>query len=151
MALYHILVLSSIICASVVCNISALLFIRGQNSARNLSLKDKTISILCVTNILLTIPYTIEVHAYAEQYISDTSCQISAFLVCCLTYTSIGYFVELAMERSISTSSLHTGYVDCASSVIWLLIPPIIGFMLGSAPLLGWGKYGKSRANSLYC
>ena len=43
------------------------------------------------------------------------------------------------------------GHVDDVSSIIWLLVPPLVGFTLSVPPMLGWGKYGKTRAESLYC
>jgi len=36
-------------------------------------------------------------------------------------------------------------------TVTSLVFPIIYGLILGSAPLFGWGKYGRSRPNSTYC
>ena len=106
---------------------------------------------MCLTNICLMVPYVNELCAIIRGKISDNACVVSAFLICFFSYTSIGYFVELAIERCISISYLNTGHVDCISSILWLLVPPMIGFTLSVAPLCGWGKYGRTHIDSLYC
>ena len=74
-------------------------------------------------------------------------------MICSLTYTSIGYFVTLAIERYVAIihpfkynqgfSSKHTA--------LCLLVPVVYGFTIGGIPLLGWSGYARPHNNSIYC
>ena len=145
---FQVVCLGLIISAALTCNIVALVFILHKQSS---TLKDKTIAILCIINILQTGAYGIEMHAAIQSQISIAACKISALLICSFTYTSIGYFVEIALERYVTMLYFSAEHTDYLSTVLWLLIPPVVRFTFASAPLLGLGKYGKSRDTALYC
>ena len=82
-----------------------------------------------------------------------TLCKTSTFLICSLTYTSIGYFVVLSIERYVAIvyPFQYKSWFSHNNQIICLLLAPLYGFSMGAAPLLGWSGYAKSQNNSLYC
>ena len=84
---------------------------------------------------------------------SGSSCKIASFFVCSLTYTSIGLFVILAIERYVAI--IHPfKYNPCFSrknSSAWLLVAPVYGFSIAVIPLFGWSGYARPHNNSHYC
>ena len=80
-------------------------------------------------------------------------CQCTTALVCSLTYTSIGYFVVMALERyaAIVHPLKYERWFSKFITQTCYIIPPICGFALGTAPLFGWSRYGKTYEKSTYC
>ena len=90
---------------------------------------------------------------YVSGRISAIACQFEAFLICSLAYASIGFYLCLAVERYVAILHPFQYVVLCAkyNSTLWLFLPLICGFLLGSPPLVGWSQYGKMRESSTYC
>ena len=82
-----------------------------------------------------------------------TPCKASTFLLCSFTYSSIGYFVILSVERyvSIVCPYQHKSWFTFKNQIITLAVAPVYGFSIGVAPLLGWSGYTRPRSNSIYC
>ena len=82
-----------------------------------------------------------------------TMCKTSTFLICSLTYTSIGYFVILSIERYVAIVYPFQckSWFSHKNQAICLLLAPIYGFSIGATPLLGWSSYARPQNNSLYC
>jgi len=149
---YHIPILVFLILAGNVCNPLAILFISKKESKT--TFKDKLVTLLCATNSLNTIGYSIELHSTIKGAITDEACLTSAFLICFLTYTSVGCLVGLVLERCIAIKYPFTHVVWFsvdARHTSWLVGTVISGFLLAFPPLVGWGKYGKARKESFYC
>lgn len=138
---------------SIACNLFAIYFIKQKRSET--TMKDRIITLLCLINLTPTIGFVIELYAAAREEISDRACAIAAFSVCTCTYSAIGCFVALMFERYTSIVHPFKYVVVFASRVnnfATLAFPLFVGVLLGGAPLVGWGKYGRSRANSsTYC
>merc|ERR1719427_2520314 len=87
----NIVCLILIIVLGISCNTFGVTFIFRQDAERNL--KDKIIAILCIINASQSIGYAIELHAAIKNQSTEGLCEAAAFIVCTLTYSSIGYFV----------------------------------------------------------
>lgn len=147
-----IVCLSTIITIGFVCNIFAIFFL--YTNRKRAIIKDIIIVVLCLINLLQLSAFCLELYLVLHDGIGDTACIASAFLVCFCTYTAIGCFLMLMLER-------YTAILYPFKYVIWtmrtktkiscFLIPPVYGLFLSGAPLLGWGGYGHSTPNSTYC
>ena len=140
-----------IILGNMSCNIGSILFINRKNHDR--SLKDKIVTILCIINCSQNIGYLIELQATIKNAITVEACEAAGFFVCTLTYTSVGYFVALTVERylAIKEPFKYVTWFSEGQNIWWLSFPPIIALLLGIAPLAGWSQYDKSRMFSTYC
>ena len=148
----NIACLTTTIISTLFCNALVILFVHFKESRT--TLKDRIITFLCFTNTLQTIGYTIGLYAVIANHISRTACLFSAFLLCSLTYSSIGYLVSLTLERYIAIKYPYKYLLWMYPSTkawIWLLLPSLIGPVVGVAPILGWGRYGQSRETNKYC
>ena len=140
--------LGIIICAALSCNIVALVFnLRKRTES---TIKERTIIVLCAINVLQTLVYCMEMYSMYSGNETLQSCQVASLLMCSFTYSSVGYYVVVALERYVTASYL-TDFTDYLSNTLWLIVPPVCGFSLGSAPMLGWGRYGKLHKTSSYC
>ena len=147
-----IISLSMTISSTLVCNVLALLCVVFKESKT--TLKDRIIILLCFANCLQTIGYSVSLEAYITGSITMSTCVFSAFLLCSLTYSSIGYLVALTLERYIAIKYPYRYHVWINQNVktwIWLFIPLLLGFLFGVAPILGWGKYGQTHQHSSHC
>lgn len=118
------------------------------------TLKDKLVTTLCFINISQTIPYSNELIFAILDSAEKRVCIAAAFLVCFATYTSIGYFVVLLIERYISV--VFPFKYDVITHKKWVrniffMLPVLYGLMFSVPPLLGWGKYGHTQRNATYC
>lgn len=141
-----------VIIGCVVCNSCAIWFINMTRRQR--SLKDKIVTLLCSINICQTITYSIELHAAVKNKIGGVACQVAATSICILTYTSIGCFVTLTVERYLAINKPFqyvTWFSDGHNNTWWLTGPPVFGILLAIAPLLGWSRYEKGREFATYC
>ena len=86
-----IVCLSLIIVCGISCNVFGLIFIFRQECEK--SLKDKIVAILCVINASQSLGYAIELHAAIINESTAGFCEAAAFIVCSLTYTSIGKII----------------------------------------------------------
>ena len=138
------------------CNLIAMIFIRRKRKIKRqkISLKEKVVLLLCVFNLCQIAGYSIELQAAVRGVITVASCQIQAFIICFCTYSNIGLFVSLTIERYISISypfSCRGWYKRKTISALFLLLPACIGLVLGAPPLIGWGRYERPRNTSTYC
>lgn len=152
----NIVSLLAVLIMGMPCNIFAIHFVYKQIIKKiNRSLKDKVIAVLCICNICQEMAYSIELHSAIHYHqISDGACEVAAFMICFMTYNSIGYFVMLIAERYIRiVYPFKSESLLRKKSVIALCIavPVLFGFSLAVLPLAGWGRYGRSRENSTYC
>ena len=144
--------LPEIIFFSIICNVIAITFIQHKKSRK--TLKEKLVFLLCSINLCQTIGYSIELYAAFTGKIQDVACQVQAFVICFSTYTTLGCFVSLTIERYLNIIYPFKCQVwlnDKFKVAQFLLLPILGGFVLGTPPLLGWGTYGKSRKDSTYC
>ena len=151
MTIANIVCLVLIIVFGILCNAFGLTFILRHDAER--TLKDKIIAILCIMNASQSLGYAIELHAAIKNQSTKGFCEAAAFIVCSLTYTSIGYFVALTIERCITITLpfMYVAWFSNNNKTWWLCVPPICGLFLGAAPLFGWGRYGHSRETSSHC
>ena len=147
-----VIILCVIIILSTTCNTTAIYHIR--NSSKK-SLKEKIVLLLCTINLFQALGgYSIELHAAFTGGIKSIECQIQGFIVCLCTYSNIGLFVSLTIHKYLiiiypfqSDRWLKGRFIPAS----FLIVPLITGFILGTPPLLGWGKYWKPRNESFYC
>ena len=146
-----VVILLVIIILSTNCNVIAISYIFRKKK----HLKDKIVFVLCTTNLCQALGgYTIELYSAITGQIKDTECQIQAFIVCFCTYSALGFYISLTIEKYIKilypfqSDRLLKGKFLSASL---LFSPLLVGLLLGTPPLIGWGKYGKSLNDSHYC
>jgi len=146
-----IILLGILIITNLGCNIFAIVFIFRKRSET--TVKDKIVTLLCALNAIQVIAYSIELRCAIDEDISSGHCMAEAFIICAFTYSSIGYFVVLAVERYISIvfPYQHEFWYSSTRNIIWFTLPPAVGVILGAAPLVGWSSYGKSRDRSFHC
>ena len=110
-------------------------------------------TVLCVINCCQSIGYIIELQATIKNVITVEACKVAAFFVCTLTYTSVGYFVALTVERylAIKEPFRYVTWFGEGRNTWWLAFPPLAAILLGVAPLAGWSRYDKSRIFATYC
>ena len=152
--LVKIICLVVIVLSCIACNTCAIVFINNKRGAgRPLILKDKIVILLCVVNILQPAGYLIELYSTVNNGITGGACQAAGFTTCMLTYTSIGYFVALTVERylAIKEPYKYVVWFSEGRNTWWLGGAPIFGLLLGIGPLAGWGNYGKSRSSATFC
>ena len=134
------------------CNSCAIAFINTKNRSKG-SLKDKIVTLLCVINILQVVGYLIELQATIKTEITNEQCQVSGFMISMLTYTSIGYFVALTVERyfAIKLPYKYETWFSDGRNAWWLGAPLLFGILLAVPPLVGWGKYSKDHVVDSLC
>lgn len=135
-----------------ICNTFVIFYITKKDSET--TLKDKVIILLCSFNLFQVFGYTIEIYSTFRGAIDDHCCNVSAFTICFSTYASICCFVVLVVERYICIIHTFCYSVWCRRKLVvlaCLALPILQGLFFGAAPLLGWGRYGRSRPTSTYC
>ena len=144
--------LTIIVLATISSNVCSIVFINRKGHER--TLKDKIVTVLCVINCIQSTGYMVELQATVKNVITAQACNAAAFIICTCTYSSIGYFVALTVERYLAIRKPFK-YVlwfgESRNNSWWLAFPPIFGILLGIAPLAGWSAYGKSREVATYC
>ena len=145
-----VIILSVIIVISVVCNLFAIFFIRYnvKKTKKEVTLKEKLVFLLCTLNLCNIIGYNIELHAAIVGETKETECQTQGFIICFCTYSNIGYFVSLTLERYISILYPFLSeewYSHKSKAAMFMFLPVFGGAILGTSPLVGWGTYGRSR------
>lgn len=146
-----VVLLVVIIFLTITCNTFANLFYLRKRSES--TLKDKLVALLCIMNACQTIAFIVELYGAITGHLTEGACKVEVTIICCFTYTSIGYYVQLAIERVtgiIYPYEFQAWYIENPNTK-WLLLPPLAGFLLGLAPLMGWSGYGKHRDHSTYC
>lgn len=141
-----------ILILSIPCNTFAITFIYKTKEKR--TVKDRVITTFCVSNLWQTIGYIIELHFAVNRQITTGVCEAAAFILCFCTYTTIGCFMTLTIERYLSILYpffYRIVFERKGVSLLSVLIPTLYGFVFAVAPLFGWGRYGPSRINSTYC
>ena len=153
MNLVNITCLSCTIIFNLICNTFAISFIFTKKKT-NRTFKDEIVAALCVVNVGQNICYCAELSSAIHERFSHIQCELQAFAICSLTYTSIGYFVVLAVERftSIKKPTKHIiWFRSRRRRIVYIIIPLLIGVLIGVGPLFGWSAYGKARLKSTYC
>jgi len=143
--------LSCIMVTGLVVNTVALVFLLRKKSTS--TLKDKVIIVLCIINVLQSTGFGIELNAAIKGSVTTLWCKTAGFIICFLTYTSIGYFLILAIERYVAIlRPLHYGtWFTFRNTMVLLVLPPLYGLSIGALPLVGWSGYARPRNNSIYC
>lgn len=141
-----------IIVSCIVFNVFALTFIYRLKNRR--VTKEKIIAFLCIINLSQVSGYSIQLHGAVTEHLPDAACKTGAFIICFTTYTSIGLFVTLIVERYIAIIHPYKYHVWADSRefiVLCILLPIIYGFVFAVFPFTGWGRYGRSKNRSFYC
>ena len=146
-----VICLITLILFGIVCNTFAIWYLYSKNKKQ--SIKDKITTSLCIINLVQVVGYVVELYSTVRGNISDSLCEFGATLICICTYTSIGCFVALLFVRYmfILYPYKYSWFASKMSATIGFVLPLAYGLFFGTAPLLGWGRYGRSRVNATYC
>ena len=107
---------------------------------------------MCIMNACQTVPYSLELYTTVCD-LTPLICNLTASLICSLTYTTIGYILILSIERFIAICRplRYVQWYQKSYLIIWGIAPFLVGVPLGVVPLMGWGRYAKSRNETSYC